>query len=415
MPVQIRYMGAKHDLAPLVASVVRDLPGGPLLDLFAGMCSVAGQLAQTRRTAWCNDVQRYAYLVASALLANKADPPGHLRAALALGDLFVANVRELSDTYERELRAESRALERGVSSYQRLHENWRHVGNDASTASEALRLSRRPAAKPYRLATLTFAYGYFGLRQSIELDSIRFAIDEAFQQKRVTKEERDYLLVALLQTCSHVASAPGHFAEFLRPHSERAFARIRAARAHAVWPRFLGELGRIRPYGTSTWRATNRVYRSTADDALSHLSRSAGTRPSVVYADPPYSRAQYSRYYHVLETMTLYDYPTVTGIGRYRDDRYQTEFSQIGRVAGAFKRLANGVARIGAALVVSYPSNGLLYETGEDLLRILQTEYRAVTIAVRAQREHSTLGAARGTARKEVEELIFVATRPRAA
>src|SRR5690606_9601707 len=35
-------------------------------------------------------------------------------------------------------------------------------------------------------------------------------------------------------------------------------------------------------------------------------------RFDAVYADPPYTRDHYSRYYHVLETMSLHDEPDVS-------------------------------------------------------------------------------------------------------
>jgi hypothetical protein len=35
--------------------------------------------------------------------------------------------------------------------------------------------------------------------------------------------------------------------------------------------------------------------------------------PVCVYLDPPYTRDEYSRYYHVLETLVRYDYPHVAG------------------------------------------------------------------------------------------------------
>ncbi|WP_239508159.1 DNA adenine methylase, partial [Proteus mirabilis] len=36
----------------------------------------------------------------------------------------------------------------------------------------------------------------------------------------------------------------------------------------------------------------------------------------MVYADPPYTSVQYSRYYHVLNVLTDYDYPVCEGPGR---------------------------------------------------------------------------------------------------
>src|SRR5437870_3246354 len=99
-------MGAKHGLAPIVGAVVADLPPGPFLDLFAGMCSVAGQIAPSGRETWCNDVQRYAALVARALISSPEPAPKAAKATTVLYDAFALNLRLLKarfgDLEERE-------------------------------------------------------------------------------------------------------------------------------------------------------------------------------------------------------------------------------------------------------------------------------------------------------------------------
>ncbi len=412
MAVQIGYMGAKHGLAPIVGAVVAELPRGPFLDLFAGMCSVAGQIAPSRRETWCNDVQRYAALVARALISSPEPPPTPVQATTELYDAFARNLRLLKARFGDADRREGAALKKGSGrALSELTEEWRHAGNDPKIATE-VRRQRTKRTSPYRLATLTFAFGYFGLRQSMELDSLRFAIDEARNSQRVSPSQARWLLVALLQTASHVTSGPGHFAEFLSPTSKEGYQRVRRARARPVWRQFLVELDRLGPYGTAEWRKTNHVYCQSAKQLGNRLGRSAD-RPMVVYADPPYSRAQYSRYYHVLETLTRYDYPDSIGVGRYRPDRFQTTFSLASSVEEAIEDLAATVASFGACLVLSYPSNGLLYEVGGDVETSLRDSYRCVRLVYSAATNHSTMGSGPGRAHTEVDEMIFVATRPR--
>lgn len=51
---------------------------------------------------------------------------------------------------------------------------------------------------------------------------------------------------------------------------------------------------------------------------------------SLVYLDAPYKRNEYSRYYHVLETMVKYDYPSSENKGhissKSKGERFATEF-----------------------------------------------------------------------------------------
>jgi D12 class N6 adenine-specific DNA methyltransferase len=86
--LRVRYMGSKHDLAPHVARLVREFRGDrPFLDLFCGMCSVAGSLAPSGRVAWGNDVQWSATVAASCVLATESAPfpLDHIRAILGPG------------------------------------------------------------------------------------------------------------------------------------------------------------------------------------------------------------------------------------------------------------------------------------------------------------------------------------------
>lgn len=86
------------------------------------------------------------------------------------------------------------------------------------------------------------------------------------------------------------------------------------------------------------------------------------------YADPPYTIDHYSRFYHVLETMSLYDFPKVDSRtrngeeeylrGMYRDDRHQSPFSISSKVRDGFRELFEGINNFSAPLILSYsPSN----------------------------------------------------------
>jgi adenine-specific DNA methylase len=82
----------------------------------------------------------------------------------------------------------------------------------------------------------------------------------------------------------------------------------------------------------------------------------------VIYADPPYTRDHYSRFYHVLETMCLGDSPEVsttlltgegaTSRGLYRADRHQSPFCIKSQAPGAFREMFQGAGRV--PMLVSY-------------------------------------------------------------
>jgi adenine-specific DNA-methyltransferase len=55
------------------------------------------------------------------------------------------------------------------------------------------------------------------------------------------------------------------------------------------------------------------VVRGPWDAALAQVKNYVAHVPVCVYLDPPYTRDEYSRYYHVLETLVRYKYPVVSG------------------------------------------------------------------------------------------------------
>jgi adenine-specific DNA-methyltransferase len=326
---------------------------------------------------------------------------------------FAANLQALKSRFGNEIQEEADALEASdYTAFARVVEGWRHVGNDKASAKEARRLARKPTTFPYRLCTLTFSHSYFGLRQAAELDSLRWAVDRCRLNGQITPSQFTRCLVGIMQVASRIASAPGHFAEFLNVHNDLTYQRVSRLRKRSVWEQFQIELQRIEPYGTSGWRSMNRVFCREAGALAKGLQRFK-RRPSVVYADPPYSKAQYSRYYHVLETITLYDYPAATGTGRYRKDRFQTPFSKLGTVAAAFDHLVSNVSASGSSFVLSYPTNGLLFLAGSDPVSIMSKAYKSVRLAAAFSKRHSTLGAAHGASKRDVQEMIFVARRAR--
>lgn len=404
-------MGAKHSLAPTVAEVINELPKGPCLDLCAGMCSVAGALANTGRETWCNDVQMYAALVSQCLIASVEPQITVEQASTTMLRAFKRNAAALSRRFANELQEEADALtEDSYFSYKALADDWCHAGNDTDIADEVALLQISPKF-PYRLVSLIYSHGYFGLRQAIELDSLRYAIDFAGKNGILSMEQVRWCLMVLVETASKICTAPGHFAQFLEAHDPPSWKYIRRQRRRDVWTTFISSLKTISAYGTREWRAKNKVF---CDDAMRLPSelRNSGGSPRIVYADPPYSEAQYSRYYHVLETLVKYDYPSVQSKGRYRNDRFSTPFSLITSVRGAFVSLIKGCTRLDADLVISYPSNGLLFQAGESLSGILHDYYRKIHI-IEINHTHSTLGGRHGPMKSSVVELVFVAKDPR--
>jgi adenine-specific DNA-methyltransferase len=393
----VRYMGTKRALAPLVRRQVERLdPSGRVLDLFAGMGSVSASLAP-RYPVMANDAMAFVACLARAKLTTSSRLAAN-DACQLLTPAFKHQRRGLSERFSRRLARERVAMQTRDSLAEWMA-TAPHSGASRRYASLAAYSSGRSGQDHYLLTTLYFSASYFSTAQAIEADAIRYAIDRVVEPRY-----RDQLLAAWLEACGSVVNAPGHAAQYLKPTSDAAFFRIRRTWERSVWEIFKRRL-LDQPEGTSAWRRRNIVRNK---DAL-ELMHEEGTLRSVdlVYADPPYTKDQYSRYYHAYETLYLYDYPASTSEGRYRGDRLQTDWSRASGIAGCLEGLAKACSERGMPLILSYPSNGLLAKTGMSVRDVIQPWMRVESV-VRPHHVYSTLGASKGDQAKVAEERIFV-------
>ncbi len=392
-------MGTKRALAPTVRAAIESLEvDGRVADLFSGMGSVATSMASSAPVL-TNDALGFTTAFARARFLQDEHAPArdvatrlfpHFRVA---HDLLRADFRARISRERNILAADRQAL---VDLMARAP----HAGNSDRYARLARQAAASTAVDRYRLATLYFSAGYFSTAQAAQLDALRYAID----QVDTTDISGDWLLAAWLAAAAVVMNAPGHSAQFLKPGNDAVYARIRRQWQRSIWSVFVEQLDAIQPVGTKRWRATNRVCNA---DALTLVCSSDFDGVSIVYADPPYTRDHYSRFYHVHETLYRYDFPDSYGAGRTRSDQFHTTFSAVRHVEEAFRSLFSSIAARGLPLVLSYPEDGLLNRAGVKVARLIE-EYFSVRSAQHFALEHSTLGASSGARTKAALEGVYV-------
>jgi adenine-specific DNA-methyltransferase len=274
-----------------------------------------------------------------------------------------------------------------------------HVGNSDRYRRRCRTAKEGASFERYCMTVLYFSAGYFSTAQAAQLDAIRYAIDEYEDAA-----SRDWLMSAWLAAAGAVINAPGHAAQYLKPGNDEVYKRIRRQWQRPVWSIFIEKLDRIQAVGTKKWRSHNAVCNS---DALELVEAAAFDRVGIVYADPPYTKDHYSRFYHVYETLYRYDFPESEGAGRYRPDRFNTPFSLARSVEAAFRKLFEDVAARGLPLVLSYPENGLLHRDGRRVTALLE-EHFTIKQAHHITLQHSTLGASKGSHVKSALEGVYV-------
>lgn len=351
----MRYMGTKAPMLSFLIPVLEELagPGGAVLDLMAGTHSVSYALKR-RHPVWGNDVQAYSYIIGMALVGNN-----HCR----------ISARRAEETLL------SRAVRPGTDRFGRSH------------------------ASPGFFEE-TYADTYLSREQCREVDTLRTAIDAVSNPT-----ERALYLTALIYAVCYAQSTPGHFAQFLPADHPR----VQPLRGISITAAFLekcDDLSRLvfSPYPCQVTRATWEGI--LAGQAARQLAWLALEDIRVVYVDPPYSEAQYSRFYHFLDTLVLNDRPQVEYRARYRRGRFKSAFCYKGRVRGEFHRLFAAVVRAcpRASLAVSYGSRGLV--PVDEIASMMRSEYASVNIH-QWRHSHSSLG----KGRNPIEEYLVVAKR----
>lgn len=396
MPL-LRYMGTKRHMASHVESaLLAQGPVRPVVDLFSGMGSVVEALAP-HLPVYANDFLSFAAVIAEARITSPEPIEG--RAIVdEIQEPFFRIRGLLRQRFARRLALERAAITDGYEALRRWLDTAPHAGTSAHYARRALAASRATDWERFQLVTLYFSAGYFSTRQALELDSLRAAIEELSSRQRLVAS------AAWLLTAGRLINGPGHAAQYLRPNTEQSFWRMRRLFERETWEVFQACLNEVRPIGSAEWRKRSRVFQCDAHDLLRSLPPSAF---DIVYADPPYTRDQYSRFYHVYETLCRYDYPGAHGKGRTpKTQRPKSRYSRSAFVADAFRELFFLMSRLGKPLILSYPSEGLLHRRGvspPDLAR----EWLRLVNHERFDHQHSTLGGSKGRSRHYVQEHLY--------
>jgi adenine-specific DNA-methyltransferase len=193
-----------------------------------------------------------------------------------------------------------------------------------------------------------YADTYFSPRQCAEIDDLRYAVESLDVEDHYAA---DLALASLISAMCYAQSTPGHFAQFM-PKSHR---RIKPLRAISIVEAFT-ERFRYWPIPNA-----GRRHEVLAEDWRVVLAAGFAEEARVIYVDPPYNTEQYSRFYHLLETLVRYDNPRLSCKALYREDRFKSGFSYRTQVEQEFSELFRRCAQsCSADVVLSYSSTGLL-------------------------------------------------------
>ncbi len=419
----LKYMGNKRRLLNwLMTSFNEELKDGDtFLDLFAGTSSV-GYALKPKVKVIANDIQKYSSVISSALLQfNGIITEDDFDKDLA--KFYKKNLSRLTEIFGAAVQAEQKLLiSDNIKDYKQFCLEVPKYGEPVSrdkfklnSYSREISIQKRRELRtkfPYILFSTYYPNTFFGLRQCLEIDSIRFAIDQVKDEHK-----KAVYLSCLMYSISKAVNSSGHFAEYLNHHSNYASRLIVEQRKISVLSEFLFKLAEFTKLFTQNkWK--NEVYNCDYQILIDKLHRNKKlNKVDLIYIDPPYTSAQYSRFYHIPETLVKYDYPTITKDhsnyklvkGRYRDDRHQSKFSNSGSVEDAFRELFGAISsKSNATLAISYSDNSILRPV-ERLIEIAKEYYE--TIETKNGYSHSAQGSrfsVNGKGNKDLHEYLLI-------
>lgn len=362
------YMGTKRRLVGFIVEAMfpHCNDDSIFLDIMCGSGAVSNALAQMGNV-YASDAQEFCGLLAKIQGAGFSKK----RAENLIEEIYKHynyNLEELRKKFLKELETEDEIFHMDLAEKDKVFEYYQKFVDSYDLYSDTYECSKSiydeikmkkidASSFPYFLFTYYYANIFFGVAQCIQLDSIRYAIDQISDE-----EDRKWALGVLVVVTSSIATTyGGHFAQPKRLDKD-SFEKILIQRNKSAWIEFSK---RILTIAAESERYSYGIKNINGpwENALNYF-KDLSTNQMVVYLDAPYKREEYSRYYHVLETMVKYDYPASENKGRMRSkqkgERFSTEFfsKTSEKIENIFEKIIFEILKKEAICVWSYSDNG---------------------------------------------------------
>ncbi len=422
----IQYLGSKLKLLNDIEMLTQKVSiNDNFCDLFSGSGVVSHYMSHQYNVIAC-DIQNYSSILCSALIKES-------KISLETINTIIDNIKEqysnLPDALKLLINYEKKLIEDSTEDKNKLLVNFSKNAslyinkvnpNQLCHSDEYLEKIINDVInfKGYEFYQIFNLYGgvYFSYEQSILLDLIRQYIENSdydVHNKRM-------LIACLLSSASDIVNTVGK--QFAQPMKitdklgnikKLQYTRTVQNKRLNVLEKFSDAFISFNDAQKNTSSNEHKIFCSDVFQFLDEYKGEIG----CFYADPPYTIDHYSRFYHVLETIALYDNPSFSWMkkkgkleimnGLYRTDRYQSEFSVPSLAPHAFEKLFDKCSKFNTPLILSYsPFN----EQNNDRPRLLTQHeieklalkyYSKVTIVEVSNHKHRKLH----STNKNIEEI----------
>lgn len=342
-PEVIRYLGSRSKSLNFIAAGLAavDAHGRTLVDLFAGSCVIAAGFGDKYRVV-SNDIQKYSSIIAGAYL-RRAEKLGKFDLVGLASDIVKEKIRDLPEG----------------STY--------HNGTTLAEFNRCEKKNRSLWEKQFGTSHHLFAKNYsgtwWGAEQCICIDAMREVLDKLLQDGNILEADFDLGMTCLLHAVAEISTnaKSGHYLQYREAKDQAGVDAITKFRRAKLWGPFTKLLSTILSWqGKQPYDLRHELQSFDYRECLGKIEN------AVVYADPLHADVQYSRAYHAVETLVVYDYPELQSKkntvlkGRYRAGIYQSPFCNKTLVKDAFIDLFAGVKNSKSDLLLSYPRTDII-------------------------------------------------------
>lgn len=376
----VQYLGNKQRIIDDIFKEVMSFKDrNTFVDLFGGTGSVSYAFRNDFEII-SNDLQIYSTIIMKAIMKTTEFTYDE---EVALYKKIKEISSDLEKSLTKELQKERYFLyeNKEINEYVLFNEETPHICdyNDAKDDfsglkrfCEDIRFDKKQQDQIFvepRLFTTYYSNTYFGIMQCVEIDAIRGAIECNYNNKE--NNIRNVLLACLMSAMSNTVNSTTHFAQYLKIKNEKTAKDVIKKRKVSIVEEFKKKIDDFFERGVLARKheESNRnhmIYNMDYNMIFDRLKEKNGD--CIIYADPPYFKEHYSRYYHILDTLCIYDYPSLTynkrlndiTVGRYRNKRLVSPFGKKSMALEAFENLIRQSANKEAVLIISYSDNSIV-------------------------------------------------------
>lgn len=383
-PHFIKYMGSKSKIMGFVIEGLNEVyDGGVICDLFAGSASLAGAIGD-QVPFHSNDIQSYSAVLARTYL------DAYVYEGIPSASAILDAARQIVSVNAKQLR-----INIDYESAESLYEF-----NELEQTQQGL--INRVFRREWHLFVKYYSGTWWTAEQCLWIDAIREVAEQY-------KNEPCYPLIisTLMYAMAYTSQGTGHYAQYRDAKTLSSMKDISIYRRRSLPEYFRKKYEAVcSELGNEPSKFSHTV---TSLDYRECLRQFAG---GTVYADPPYCFVHYSRFYHAIETLALYDYPAIQKKGgeivkgRYREERHQSPFCIKSQVKQAFADLFDGIRETNSNLALSYSNTGMI--TVEELHKLAKEFFPRRKIELLfTDHQHMTLGR-QFDRHRDVEECLFL-------